>query len=86
MIPAETKRALVEWVHHGNKYEHGSFIMALVTDSLLGAFKYANDEEGKYIRSIVRWVSHHMPEESLNKEWQGMPDNEFITWVKKRGL
>ena len=31
MIPEHTKHALIEWVRHGNKYDNGSFLMALVS-------------------------------------------------------
>ncbi len=87
MIPQHTKEALIRWVKDGNKYDHGSFLTALVSNDLMGSFSHADDINLNSMLDIVRWMHSQLPvichgSQEKAKEWKGMPKEIFNLWIK----
>lgn len=89
MIPEHTKNALLNWVRYGNQWDHGSFLMALVSNQLVESFSSADDINSYYMYDIVKWMYQYLPTSCYGSKenaeaWDGMPEEQFKVWAKYR--
>lgn len=78
MIPEHTMYALNQYVKHGQPV--GGFLEAVLTNDLVGAFDYADDEHQACMLDLLRHIRLKIPARC----W-GDREN-LIEWIKHRGL
>lgn len=87
MIPEHTKFALKMWVRHGHNYRPGSFLTAILSNDLFGAFNQADDSNLSNMEDIVKWMYNNLPIScygSVKKfeEWEGISEQQYNAWSK----
>ncbi len=61
MIPEYTKEAIDRWVAKGIR--PGSFVQAVLSNDLMGAYAAADDTNREHMFDIVRYVYNEIPAE-----------------------
>jgi hypothetical protein len=77
-IPGPTQDALTWYVLVGQPV--GDFLHAVLSNDLMGAFKYADDDNIKELLNIVRWVYNVAPSGCWGSE------AKIEAWYYHRGL
>lgn len=81
-LPEHMQDAAREWAEHGLPHPDmlGSFMRAVLTNDLMGAFASADDVNGKRMRDWAMWLYNDAP--SLCHGTEG----RMLAWHERGGL
>lgn len=84
MIPQYTKNAIDKWVSKGIR--PGSFVEAVLSNDLMGAFAKADDTNMYYMLDIIRYVYNEIPADCQGSKEKFKAWPELLASRVERGI